>query len=115
MDITPDKLLETVKTMREFMKDHILPRLTEVECQLKDLRAVTWPVCQHILERSPLDRIEMKKKFMYHLDDEDAKQLLRLKHKFSKVPSVVCEREYQLIFGKGTSEGVGISRNSPSE
>jgi hypothetical protein len=52
---------------------------------------------------------------MYYLDDEDAKHLLRLKHKFSKVPSVVCEREYQLIFGRGTSEGVGINRNSPSE
>jgi hypothetical protein len=52
---------------------------------------------------------------LYHLDDEEAKHLLRLKHKFSKVPAVVCEREYQLIFGRGTSEGVGISRNSPSE
>lgn len=104
-----------IQILREFVKDHILPRLTEVECQLRDLRAVTWPVCQNIIENSPLDKIEMKKKFLYHIDDEDAKQLLRLKHKFSKVPSIVSEREYQLIFGKGTSEGVGISRNSPSE
>ena len=104
-----------IQIMREFLKDHILPRLTEVECQLKDLRAVTWPVCQHIREKSPLDQIETKKKFFYHLDDEDAKHLLKLKHKFSKVPAVVCEREYQLIFGRGTSEGVGINRNSPSE
>lgn len=104
-----------IQIMREFLKDHILPRLTEVECQLKDLRAVTWPVCQHIHEKSPLEQIEKKKKFFYHLDDDDAKHLLKLKHKFSKVPAVVCEREYQLIFGRGTSEGVGINRNSPSE
>ena len=101
--------------MRDFLKDHILPRLTEVECQLQDLRKVTWPVCQHILERSPLEKIEMKRKFLYHLDDEEAKQLLRLKHKFGQIPAVVSEREYQLIFGRGTSEGVGINRNSPSE
>ena len=115
MEITPETLLETVKIMREFMKDHVLPRLTEVECQLQDLRKVTWPVCQNIRENSPLEQIESKKKFLYHLDDEEAKHLLRLKHKFSKVPAVVCEREYQLIFGRGTSDGVGISRNSPSE
>lgn len=115
MDIPPEKLLETVIKIREFMKDHILPRLTEVECQLQDLRTVTWPVCQNIIEKSPLEKIEMKRKFLYHLDDEDAKNLLKLKHNISKVPAIISDREYQMIFGRGMSEGVGISRNCPSE
>ena len=50
MDVTQENLLETVRNIREMIKDHILPRLTDIECELSDLRSITWPVCQNIID-----------------------------------------------------------------
>ena len=100
MEITHENLLETVKIMREFMKDHVLTRLTEVECQLGDLRKATWPVCQHIMDEKYglFSTIGMKKKFFYHLDDTDARELLRRKGRISGISSQMTAIEYQHIF-----------------
>ena len=100
MEITQDNLLRTVQNIREMIKDHILPRLTEVECQLRDLRGVTWPVCQNVMDEKygMFSTLDMKRKFLYHLDDTDIKELLRRKGRLAGVSSQMTAIEYQHIF-----------------
>jgi hypothetical protein len=62
--------------MDEFHK-HILERLGNVENELKELRDVTWPVCQARLDdRNPLNNIREKRKLLRWLHVEDIKDLL---------------------------------------
>ena len=100
MEITHDNMLLTIQNIREMIKDHILPRLTEVECQLNDLRKVTWPVCQNVMDDKygMFATMEMKRKFLYHLDDTDARELLRRKGRVGGISSQMTAIEYQHIF-----------------
>ena len=62
--------------MDEFHK-HVLERLGNVESELKELRDVTWPVCQARLDdRNPLNNIREKRKLLRWLHVEDIKDLL---------------------------------------
>jgi len=100
MEITQEDLLLTVRGMRDMIKDHILPRLTEVECQLNDLRKVTWPVCQNIIDTKygMFSTLDMKYKLLYCLDDTDAKELLKRKGRLGDVSTQMTAIEYQHIF-----------------
>jgi len=102
MDVTQENLLETVRNIREMIKDHILPRLTNSECELADLRAITWPVCQNIIDEKLglFATIPQKRKFLYHLDDTDAKKLLRSKGRIGNISSSVTAMEYQQIYSR---------------
>jgi len=65
--------------MDDFQK-HILERLGNVEGELAELRAVTWPVCQAKLDdRNPLNNIKEKKALLRWLHVDDVKELLRRK------------------------------------
>jgi len=55
---------KVLQSLRELIKDHLLPRLTNLEVEVKYLRQVCWPVCQAIREKSQIDDIENKKKFL---------------------------------------------------
>ena len=56
-------------------------RLTNVEEELKELREVTWPVCQKILDKgNELNNIENKQNFFRDLDPDECKKLLKLKN-----------------------------------
>jgi hypothetical protein len=68
-------------SVRELIKDNILPRLTDLEEQVRLLRKVTWPVCQGIKEKTQLDDIQSKKEFLRDLDVDEILLLLRLKSK----------------------------------
>jgi len=63
---------------------HVLERLTEVEEGLRQLREVTWPVCQGQLEKDtgPFDNIKSKRRFFQFLDLQEVKNLLKCKAKF---------------------------------
>lgn len=100
MEITHDNMLLTIQNIREMIKDHILPRLTELECQLKDLRKMTWPVCQNVMDEKygMFATLDMKRKFLYHLDDTDARELLRRKGRLGGISSQMTAIEYQHIF-----------------
>jgi hypothetical protein len=77
MDVTcEDKILQA---LRELVKDHILPRLTQLEEEVRELRLVTWPVCQSLRETSQLTDIRNKKRFMCMLDEDEIELLLREK------------------------------------
>ena len=72
---------DVLNSVRELLKDNILPRLTDLEEQVRLLRKVTWPVCQGIREKTQLDDIQSKKEFLRDLDVDEILVLLRLKSK----------------------------------
>lgn len=79
--MTPEDPRKALKDLRELVKDHVLPRLTHLEEEVRLLREVTWPVCQSLREKSQLDD---KTEFMRFLPEEEIINLLKLKHKISK-------------------------------
>jgi hypothetical protein len=70
-----------LQSVRELLRDNVLPRLTNLEEQVRLLRRVTWPVCQSAKEQSQLCDIESKRQFLSVLDPDEANELLRLKSK----------------------------------
>ena len=67
--------------MDEFQR-HVLERLGNLEGEVRELRSVTWPVCQAKLDsRNPLNNIKEKKKLLRWLHLDDVKDLLRRKGK----------------------------------
>lgn len=84
MDLTSTDVERDLKNLRELVKDHILPRLTQLEEEVRLLREVTWPVCQALREKSQLDD---KTRFMRFLDDEEVVKLLKMKHSVSRLPA----------------------------
>jgi hypothetical protein len=77
MDVScENKILQDV---RELIKDVILPRLDKIEEEVRELRKVTWPVCQSLREKSQLTDIQNKKKFLEILDDDEVIMLLNEK------------------------------------
>ena len=70
-----------IQNVRELLRDNILPRLTDLEEQVRLLRRVTWPVCQSAKEQSQLCDIESKRQFLSTLGPDEANELLRLKSK----------------------------------
>ena len=72
---------KVLQDVRELLRDNVLPRLTNLEEQVRLLRKVTWPVCQSIKESSQLSDITSKKEFLKSLDPEEVSLLLRLKSK----------------------------------
>lgn len=84
MDVScDDKILQS---LRELVKDHILPRLTQLEEELRELRLVTWPVCQSLRETSQLTDIKNKKRFLCMLDMDEIQLLLHEKAAVSARP-----------------------------
>jgi hypothetical protein len=73
--------MDVLNSVRALIKENILPRLTDLEEQVRLLRKVTWPVCQGIKEKTQLDDIQSKKEFLRDLDIDEILLLLRLKSK----------------------------------
>jgi hypothetical protein len=100
MDVScENKILQDV---RELIKDVILPRLDQIEEEVRELRKVTWPVCQSLREKSQLTDIRNKKKFLEILDDDEVIMLLNEKasvssRQLSFSSSQFCSDEYGLI------------------
>ena len=61
----------------------LLPRIRQLEEELKSLRKHTWPYVQGKKESHQLDDIEMKVDFLKHLDDDTIIELLRTKARLS--------------------------------
>ena len=62
---------------------HILERLDNLEGELGELREVTWPVCQGLLDKTnPLNNIKQKRKLLRWLSRDIIGELLRLKTQF---------------------------------
>ena len=85
---------ETSKLLREV----ILPRLDAQEAELRELRAVTWPVCQALWDRKmPFMNISMKKRFFKFLHLDELRRLLKSKALFCNINDVALDQELQMI------------------
>lgn len=72
-------MCKALMKMEEFHK-HVLERLTNVEAELRELREVTWPVCQAQLDTgNNLNNILKKKSLLRWLDVDEIKRLLMFK------------------------------------
>jgi hypothetical protein len=71
-----ENILEQVRIL---IRENILPRLTDLEQEVRLLRKVTWPVCQGLRESGQLDDIRAKREFLGDLDPEEIRMLLRRK------------------------------------
>jgi hypothetical protein len=81
LSVQQDDVCKVLQDVRELLRDNIIPRLTNLEEQVRLLRKVTWPVCQGIKEKSQLSDIASKKEFLETLEPEEVMVLLRLKSK----------------------------------
>jgi hypothetical protein len=76
--------MEDQKVSWEFVRDHVLKRLTDLEEEVRLLREVCWPVCQALTEPNQLANIQHKRTFLLkggarHMDE--VKMLLKKKSK----------------------------------
>jgi hypothetical protein len=79
---------------------HILTRLDNLEAELSELRTVTWPVCQGIIDEKtgPLDNIPQKRRFFRFIHLDDIRNLLRTKARFMGIsPSLVVAELQQVL------------------
>lgn len=62
---------------------HVFKRLDDLEAGLFELREVTWPVCQGLLDKhGPFENKKSKRRFFKFLFLDEIKNLLRLKAYF---------------------------------
>lgn len=83
----------------ELVKDNILPRLTQLEEDVRMLREVTWPVCQGLREKHGVFQfLKEKRMFFSTLFKEEAVKLLRLKSDFLGITDqVILDQELNSI------------------
>jgi hypothetical protein len=81
LSVKQEDVCRVLQDVRELLRDNILPRLTNLEEQVRLLRKVTWPVCQGLKEKSQLGDILSKREFLSTLDHDEVMLLLKLKSK----------------------------------
>jgi len=81
LSINSEDVLKVLQSVRELLRDNILPRLTDLEEQVRLLRKVTWPVCQGLKEKTQLDDMDSKREFLQSLDYDEIIMLLMCKSK----------------------------------
>ena len=85
--------------MDEDVYKHIFRRLGDLEAELGELREVTWPVCQGLVDErtGQFDNIRDKRRFFKFLDLDEVRRLLRLKCRFmGRSPDLAVE-ELRLV------------------
>lgn len=93
--------------MDEFHK-HVFKRLDNLEAELEELREVTWPVSQGLLDNrlgGPFSNFKAKLRFFKFLDPSEMRKLLRLKERFMGLPEDLGDEESRLI--RATERSVG--------
>ena len=84
MSVKPEDVTKVLQDVRELIKDNLIPRITELECQNYMLRKIAWPVCQLHFEKSQLDSLNMKAKALYGLSRDEIISLLLSKERIAK-------------------------------
>jgi hypothetical protein len=84
--------------MEDLVRTLLIPRLDQLEAEVKMLREVTWPVCQALLEdKNPLNMIDEKRKFFRVVYKDEALELLSKKSSFSGTSDVLVNLELDAI------------------
>ena len=92
--------------LRSMIKDHILPRIDQLENEVHLLRHVCWPVCQAFRENGQLSDIPNKSIFLSNLHENDVNKLLkdkgRMTHKL-KLGGAMCLDEEKWLLANHTT------------
>lgn len=93
---------EDQKVSWEFVRDHVLSRLTNLEEEVRLLRKVCWPVCQAMSEPHQLADMQNKSEFLRFLEEDEVHHLLKKKAKMyhmidKKAVSLLNEEISQLL------------------
>jgi len=85
-------------SMDSFQK-HVLKRLDDLEGELAELREVTWPVCQGIVDEKTgsFSNLHTKGRFFRFLENSEVLKLLNFKAKFMGTPKDVVVEELRQI------------------
>ena len=75
--------MDVLKEVRDLIRVNILPRLTELEEQVRLLRRVTWPVCQNLRARDHMSETKLKQELLEYLDLDEIQWLLNEKKRVS--------------------------------
>ena len=79
---------------------HVLGRLDNLEAELAELREVTWPVCQGMLDKhGPFDNIREKRRFFKFLHPQDIWTLVKTKARYLQMSRASAVEEYRLVQG----------------
>lgn len=83
----------------DFIRTFLLPRVDQLEAEVKMLREVTWPVCQALRENgNPLSCSDEKRNYFKLLYKDDAMELLAKKAKFTGITNkVLLDAEFDNI------------------
>ena len=76
LEVKPEDACRILKDVRELIRSVILPRISQLEEEVRMLRRVTWPVCQSLKEQSQISDISNKRKLLQMLDPDEVKFLL---------------------------------------
>lgn len=83
--------------MNDFER-HVFRRLDDLEAGLYELREVTWPVCQGLLDKNgPFENKQSKRRFFKFLFLDEIKKLLKLKAYFMGISPGSAVSEFQWI------------------
>jgi hypothetical protein len=90
--------MSNIEDVSRLLREVVLPRLDSHEGELRELRAVTWPVCQALWDRKmPFMNISMKKKFFKFLDIDELRRLLKSKSIYAGINEVTMDQEIKIL------------------
>lgn len=97
LEVSPEQVCKILQDVRLLIHDCLLPRIDQLEEEVKLLRAVTWPVCQSLTEDSQVSDLHNKRLFLSTLDKQEIRKLLILKDDIARKPlkhstfNLLCE------------------------
>lgn len=84
--------------MEQLIRENILPRLDNMENELRELREVTWPYCQAQRDRhSVFHNMKEKRLLLKWLDVDEIRKLLRRKAWWMGVSPMLIDAELKEI------------------
>ena len=94
----------------DLVRTLLIPRLDQLEAEVKMLRELTWPVCQALREKgNPLACAEEKRRYFRLLYKDEAINLLEKKARFTGITSPeIIHQEYDSIL-------LAVPSNSPNQ
>lgn len=96
--MSKDSSLSKETPMENLVRTLLIPRLDQLEAEVKMLRELAWPVCQSLKENGDsLSCIEEKRRYFRHLYKDEAIKLLKKKAKFTGSDPDITRRELDLI------------------
>lgn len=78
---------------------HVFTRLDNLEAELNELRAVTWPVCQGLIEErsGSFQIMNAKRRFFKFMHVDDIMKLLKAKARFMRTSQDLVYEELRQV------------------